>query len=153
MARDLHPGRAAVRTFVRAVGRARAQDAKAPRGLRRRLVLGAIFRAMPRQLDPRRAAGEEGVVEWRIRDGEGGVDIWTLTVADGRARVRRGGADRPRTRIEMHTGDFLAAATGNVDAMRLWTTGRVQIDGDLFFAGTLAGMFRVPRPRSGKTPA
>ena len=147
--RDLHPGRIAVRAFVTRVGRARAKQERSPRGLRRRVVLSAIFRAMPRQLDRRRAAasGEEGTVEWRIRDGEGGVDIWTLTVADGRAKTRRGGADRPRTRIEMHTGDFFAAATGNADALELWTQGRIQIDGDIWFAGTLADMFRVPRGR------
>lgn len=139
------PARAATRAFVRAVGRARAEGAPAPRGLRRRVVLETIFRAMPRQVDRTRAAREDGVVEWRIRDGEGGVDIWRMTLEDGRCRVARGGAESPRTRIEMSTGDFFAVVTGNADAMALWLDKRIQIEGDLVFAGTLASLFRVPR--------
>ncbi|HVS29287.1 MAG TPA: hypothetical protein VHE14_07020, partial [Solirubrobacteraceae bacterium] len=106
--RRFDPARSATRAFVRAVGRARAEGQPAPSGLRRRILLATIFRAMPRQIDARRAAEIEAVVEWRIRDGEGGVDIWTMTISESRCRVRRGGAERPRTRIELGTGDFFA---------------------------------------------
>jgi hypothetical protein len=108
-------------------------------------MLSIIFRAMPRRLNRPRAAGVEAVVEWRVRDGEGGVDIWTTKIADGEALVRRGGAERPRTRIELGTGDFLALVTGNANGPDLLLAGRVQIDGDLFFAAQLASLFRAPR--------
>ncbi|GAC1436002.1 MAG: hypothetical protein NVSMB51_06510 [Solirubrobacteraceae bacterium] len=141
------PGRAATRAFVRAVGRARAQGTPPPAGLRRRIVLGTIFRVMPRQVDRRRAARVRGVVEWRIRDEKDGVDIWTTRFEDGRCTVRRGGAARPRTKIEVGTGDFFALATGNANGAELLFEGRLKIEGDLWFAAKLAGVFRVPRRR------
>jgi len=143
----LSPTRSATRAFVRAVGRARAAGDPPPAGLRRRVVLATIFRALPRQIDQGRARDVEAVVEWRIRDGAGAVDIWTTTIADGGCTVRRGGAERPRTRIEMGTGDFFALVTGNANGAQLLFDGRIQIEGDLVFAGALAGMFRVPRRR------
>jgi SCP-2 sterol transfer family protein len=145
LSRGLHPGSAATTVLVRVVERGGAEGSTPPRGLRRRLLLATIFRAMPRRVDPRRAAGADAVVEWRIRDGEGGVDIWTTTFADGRCRARRGGAERPRMRIELGTGDFLALVTGNADGPALFFAGRIQIEGDLMFAGRLASMFHVVR--------
>jgi alkyl sulfatase BDS1-like metallo-beta-lactamase superfamily hydrolase len=142
---DLQPVRVATRAFVRAVGRAQSAGKPAPEGLRRRLMLATVFRAMPRRLDRRRARGVDAAVEWRITDAEGGVDIWTLTIADGHASVRRGGAERPRTRIELSTGDFLALATGHANGPELLFDGRLQLEGDMLFAGSLATMFRVPR--------
>lgn len=140
---------AIVRGFVRRVGQAREQREEPPAGWRRAVVLQAIFRAMPRRLDRRRIQGEEAVVEWRVRDGEGGVDIWTLRIEDGSACIRRGGAERPRLRIEADTGDFFALAAGQADGMKLWTNGDLTVEGDLLYAARLAGMFRVPRRRSG----
>lgn len=138
--------RSAARGFVGAVGRARERGTPPPAGLRRRVLLAAIFRAMPRVADRRRAARvEDAAVEWRVRDGDGGVDIWTVTIADGRCRVRKGGAERPRTRIELGTADLLALAAGHAEGPDLWLDGRVQIDGDVMFAATFAGLFRPPR--------
>lgn len=146
--RDLHPSRVVTRAFVRAVGRRREEGAPAIGGLRRRVVLAAVFRVMPRQVDRRRASRHDAVIEWRIRDGTGAVDIWTLTLDGGRCSTRRGGAERPRTRIEVDTGDFLALVTGNADGFALWSTGRLQVEGDVIFAATLGSMFRVPRHRA-----
>lgn len=146
-ARDLHPGRLIARSFVRRVAKAREEGRPAIGGWRRRALLGAIFRLMPRQIDRRRAQGLDAVVEWRVRDGEGGVDLWTLRLQDGRASVRRGGAERPRTRIELSTGDFLALAAGQADGVELFLDKRVEIEGDLMFAPQLASLFRVPRRR------
>jgi hypothetical protein len=139
------PGRALTRAFVRAVGRSREAGKPPPSGLRRRLLLSIIFRALPRQIDPQRAADTDAVVEWRIRDGEGGVDIWASTIRAGRCRVRRGGAERPRMRVELGTGDFLALVSGNTSGLALFLKGRIQIEGDLLFTGELASLFRVPR--------
>jgi hypothetical protein len=136
------------RAFVGAVARGTEAGAEPPRGLRRRIILTTIFRAMPRQLDRRRAKKVDAVVEWRIADGEGGVDIWTTTIRDGRCRVRRGGAEKPRTRIETGTGEFLALVTGNASGPSLWMNGHLRIEGDVMFAGALASMFRAPRGRS-----
>jgi hypothetical protein len=106
-----------------------------------------VFRALPRAFRPGRAEGVEEAIEFRIRDGQGGVDLWTAHIAEGRCRMRRGAMERPRVKLEMATGDFLALCTGHANGAALLFEGRISVDGDLLFAGEVATMFRAPRPR------
>jgi putative sterol carrier protein len=116
-------------------------------GWRRRPVLGAIFRQMPRRLDREKTKGVDAVVDWKIRGRpEGGVDHYRLTIKDGKGRVSRRPKDgEPRATLEMDDVDFLRLAGGAAQGPELFMGGKVNVDGDLMFTATLASMFRVPK--------
>jgi putative sterol carrier protein len=117
----------------------------------RQAVLAAIFLQMPRYLDRTAAKEIDATMRWRITGrGDGGADVWELTIADGHCRVRRGDSSaQPRVTITADAAEFVRLATGNSDPMRSYFSGRIKLAGDIMFATKLQTLFRVP----GREPA
>jgi alkyl sulfatase BDS1-like metallo-beta-lactamase superfamily hydrolase len=112
----------------------------------RRIVLDTIFWQMPRYLDSGRARGVEATVRWQVT-ARGGrtVDTYELTVADGRARSRRGArAAEPRVTITVDGARFLQIAAGAADPMQAYFKGDLAIAGDIMAAAKLVSLFRMP---------
>jgi putative sterol carrier protein len=117
-------------------------------GWRRRFLLGAIFRQMPRRLDRSRAKGVDTVIDWKVKDAPGdGVDHYQVTIKDGRCRVTRRPTESPRATLEVDPVDFLKLAGGSLQGPELFMTGKLRIEGDLMFTAQLPSLFRVPAPR------
>ena len=116
--------------------------------LRRRLVLGAIFRLMPRMVRRRALEREVAVVEWRItgrRDGR--PDVRQLVI-EGEAEVVRGAQREPDLTFTIDGVDFLLLVTGNASGPALFVRGEIEMDGDPWLAMRLPGMFALgSRPR------
>jgi putative sterol carrier protein len=111
----------------------------------RQLILEEIFRRMPEQFDPERAAGVEAIVEWRIRDRPGGGhDAWHVTLRDGRCEVAEGPADEPTVIYEIRPIDFIRLITNNASGPRLFLFGRLKIRGNLVLATRMPTFFRIP---------
>lgn len=112
----------------------------------RQAVLAAIFLQMPRYVDRNAAKGIDATMRWRITGrGDGGADVWEVTIADGRCRVRRGEwSVQPRVTITAEAAEFVRLATGNSDPMRAYFRGRIKLAGDIMFAAKLQTLFRVP---------
>jgi putative sterol carrier protein len=124
-----------------------ASDEQLQAGLdaNRQLILGEIFRRMPEQLDPRRAAGVQAVVEWRILDpARGADDVWHLVIGDGSCEVREGGADAPTVIYEIGGVDFIRLITGEASGPKLFLFGRLKIRGNLLLAARMPGFFAIP---------
>ena len=101
---------------------------------------------MPRYFDRDGAKGVDATVRWRItgRAG-GGADVWDVTIADGRCRVRRGESEaEPRVTITAGAAEFVRLATGNSDPMKAYFNGHIQLGGDVMLAARLQTLFRVP---------
>jgi hypothetical protein len=119
-------------------------------GVRARVVVGAVFRLIPLGLDRRAARRVRAAVEWRITEPDGGAALYTLTVRDGRAAVRRRPVARPDLVLELSTADFLRLVAGLESGPRLFSQARLRIaGGDLELAMRLPRLFRVPRAASG----
>ena len=117
-------------------------------GWRRRLVLGGIFRQMPRRLDRQRAKDLEAVIDWRIRGArDGGVDRYQLVIDQGKGRVSRRPGRPPRSTIELDPLDFLRLAAGVAQGPELFMSGKLKVDGDLMFVASLPSLFRMPAAR------
>jgi putative sterol carrier protein len=118
----------------------------------RRPLLDAIFWQMPQHFDGTQAAGVDATVEWRITGrADGGVDVYQVTIADGRCRARRGSKlSSPRVTITVDAAEFLNLATGNSDPMQGYFKGRVKLAGDVMLAAKLQQLFRIP---SGRAPS
>jgi hypothetical protein len=123
------------------------------RPLIRRLVLGAIFRAMPRAVRRKALERECAVIEWRItgrRDGR--QDVRQLVIEDRAARVLRGEPRDADLGLMMEGGDFLLLAAGKASGPVLYAKGALELYGDVWLAMRLPRFFslrqlRRPRPR------
>jgi putative sterol carrier protein len=118
----------------------------------RRMILEGVFWKMPQQLDGRRAEGVDASVLWRIGGRpDGATDDFRLVIADGSARTVRGASDEPPPPVLTVTLDgvyLLKLASGGLDPIRGYLTGKIVLAGDIMFAAKLGGMFHVPTPRA-----
>ena len=131
--------------FARWVRDSPAERLEAIDGIRARLLAGAIFRAMPRQFSRRAAGTVRAVIEWRVREPDGGASVHTLVIRDGRCKVRGGALADPDLVIETSLADFLRLAAGVDKGPVLFATGRMKLRGDAGLALRLSMMFLVPQ--------
>jgi putative sterol carrier protein len=140
--------RSVTRVFIRRVrGSSDEELERMMRGLRRRIVLRAIFRAMAARLDRREAAGLDAVIAFDILDRKGRHDHWQLQIERGSPRAVRNGTADPTVALRMSTPTFLRVVTGTSKAPMLYLRGKIGISGDVLFATELAGYFRIPQLR------
>jgi putative sterol carrier protein len=119
-----------------------ADDAQLERRFGSRVAQRALFMSMARALDREAAEGFEGAVVYELAT-RADTAVWTVEVADGRARVRRGAAAAPRLTLRLRLADFMRIAAGAIDPVRPLLEGRADIEGDLVLAARLPEMFGV----------
>jgi len=140
------PSELVARTFARTVARSSDERLRSyVSGWRRRLVLGGIFRQMPRRLNRKQAKQVEAVVDWKINGAAGGdADHYQLQIDHGKCRVTRKPTESPRATIQLDGVDFLRLAAGVAEGPQLFMTGKLRIEGDVMFTAQLASLFRIP---------
>lgn len=111
--------------------------------LRRRLLLAAIFSAMPRRVHSR-ARRRTIVVDWWIGESDGPMAYYQLVVADGRARCVRRPRRRAAVSIQLEFAPFLKLVSGAASGPELLLAGDLKIDGDPLVASRLPRLFRLP---------
>ena len=57
--------------------------------------------------------------------------VWTVDLKNGAGSVVEGAGAAPQCTLEMSDADFMAMATGKADAMKLFSTGKLKISGDV----------------------
>jgi putative sterol carrier protein len=124
-----------------------ASDEQLEQGLRenREILLGEIFRRMPEQFVPERAAGVDAMIEWRIDSPGGESDTWQLTIRDGRCTCARGAGAKSDVAYRVGGVDFLKLITGVEKGSKLFVFGRLRIRGNLMLAARTESWFRPPR--------
>lgn len=107
--------------------------------------------------DPTRGSGLDGLLAARLRRGlEGTVladrtatvvfdgsqgDLWTVELAGGRGRARRGGSPKPTLVVQGSTATLVDVVSGDVSGIDAFLDGRVTVRGDLALALLLDGLF------------
>jgi putative sterol carrier protein len=107
-------------------------------------VLDQVFAGMVASFNPDKAAGQQAVVQFEINAPDG-PRVYAMRIADGRCEVDKGRAESPRVTIRMALGDFLRMITGAANGMQLFMTGKLKVQGDLFFAQTYQSWFDRPQ--------
>ena len=111
----------------------------------RAMVLDGIFGQMADHFDGRKAGDTEAVIEWQILDKPGGGhDRYQVVVTGGTCSVEKDGAHAPRVTFKLKPVDFLKLVTGNAGGPTMFMTGKLKIDGDVMFAASVQGLFRMP---------
>jgi len=57
--------------------------------------------------------------------------VWTVNLKDGAGAVSEGAGAAPQCTLELSDADFMAMATGQADAMKLFGSGKLKISGDV----------------------
>lgn len=140
---------AAIRWFVRRVGNASRERLewlmRTP--LTRRVLLGGIFRAMPRVVRRKALERERAVIEWHITGGPDlEPDVRQLVIEEGGASVVPGMPREPDLAFTTDGVTFLLLATGHADGPALFVRGDLTFEGDPWLAMRLPRIFAAPRP-------
>jgi putative sterol carrier protein len=102
----------------------------------------ALFTAMAWAADPEAAEGFEGAVVYELATAEA-TAVWTVEIAGGRARIRRGVAVAPMVTLRLRLADFVRVIAGTIDPVQPLLEGRADIEGDLAVAARLPEIFGV----------
>jgi len=101
----------------------------------------AIFDGMAGSFKADAAAGVDVVFQFNI-SGEGGGD-WFCVIKDGACKIDAGSHDKPVCTIKMAAADFLAMMGGKLPAMQAFTSGKLQIAGDVMKSQLLEKLFKI----------
>jgi putative sterol carrier protein len=101
----------------------------------------AIFDKMMGSFKADAAAGVDVVFQFSI-SGEGGGE-WYCIIKDSTCTVEKGTHEKPACTIKMAAGDFLAMMGGKLPAMQAFTSGKLQIGGDVMKSQLLEKLFVI----------
>ncbi len=102
--------------------------------------VAAIFKRMPEAFQADKSEGVSAVFQYVI-GGDGGGE-WFVTVKEQTCSVQKGRADAADTTIKMDGADFLALMQGKANAMNLFTTGKLKVEGDMMKSQLIGKLFR-----------
>ena len=73
--------------------------------------------------------------------GPGGGEWYTI-IKEGQCEAAAGKHEKPTTTIMMADEDFLALISGQLNAMKAYTSGKLKIDGDLMKSQLIEKLFK-----------
>jgi putative sterol carrier protein len=103
-------------------------------------VLDRAFAGMADSFNPAKAGGQQGSVQYEITAPDTTHEYF-MRVAKGRCEVGKGRIESPRATVRMPLPDYLRLITGGLKGMIAFMTGKLKVDGDLFFVQTFQAWF------------
>ena len=102
--------------------------------------VAAVFEAMPDAFTADAAGGVDVVFQYNIA-GDAGGD-WYCVIKDGACTIEAGRHDKPVCTLKMADGDFIAMMSGKLPAMQAYTSGKLQIEGDIMKSQLIEKLFK-----------
>ena len=99
----------------------------------------SIFPAMVERFIPEKADGVNAIIAFDL-SGENGGSFW-IRVADGSAESGEGAQSDAAMTVKATADDWHAVATGQMNAMQAFMTGKLKIMGDMGLAMKMQTMF------------
>jgi putative sterol carrier protein len=99
-----------------------------------------IFSEMQKRMDanPGKLAGIKGVFQFDISGADPG--LYSVAIADGKAKVSEGKSDSPSVTISMASADFLEMVEGRLDGITAFMGGKLKVAGDMAMAMQLQAL-------------
>jgi 3-hydroxyacyl-CoA dehydrogenase/3a,7a,12a-trihydroxy-5b-cholest-24-enoyl-CoA hydratase len=73
---------------------------------------------------------------------------WTIDVKNGKGGVTQGAADKPDCTLEISDNDFMDMVAGKADAMKLFSSGKLKISGDVMASQKLTFLQKMDPKRA-----
>ncbi len=99
----------------------------------------SIFPAMVERFVPEKADGVNATILFDL-SGDNGGQYW-IKVAEGNAETGEGDISDPAMTVKASADDWFAVATGQMNAMQAFMTGKLKILGDMGLAMKMQTMF------------
>ncbi|MCY3573566.1 MAG: SCP2 sterol-binding domain-containing protein [Chloroflexi bacterium] len=99
----------------------------------------ATFAGMVERFAPEKAAGLSATIAFNLRGDNGGL-FW-IKIADGAAENGEGGVDSADMTVHASADDWFAVATGELNPMQAFMTGKLKIQGDMGLAMKMQSLF------------
>ena len=99
----------------------------------------SLFPAMVERFIPEKAEGVNVIILFDL-SGDNGGQYW-VKVADGAAEAGEGNISDPAMTVRAAADDWFAVATGQMNAMQAFMTGKIKILGDMGLAMKMQTMF------------
>ncbi|MGH2625534.1 MAG: SCP2 sterol-binding domain-containing protein [Anaerolineales bacterium] len=104
------------------------------------VTVARVMEQTPALFLPEKAQGVEAVIQYRFTGDQAGE--WVMTISGGACQVAPGTAPNPKLTITASAQDYVAIATGKLDAMSAFAAGKLKLQGDLPLAMKLMGLFK-----------
>ncbi len=101
----------------------------------------AVFDMMVGSFKADAATGVDVIFQFNISGPDGGE--WYCVIKDSVCTVEKGTHEKPACAIKMAEGDFLAMMSGKLPAMQAFTSGKLQIEGDVMKSQLLEKLFVI----------
>jgi putative sterol carrier protein len=98
-----------------------------------------ISQMMVEGFKPEKAAGVNAVIQFDL-SGDGGGQFW-LDINDGTISAHEGMAENPKMTLKSTTEDYYDVATGQLNPMQAFMSGKIKISGDMSLAMKMQTMF------------
>ena len=99
----------------------------------------AIFPAMVERFVPEKAEGITANIQFDLAGDNGG--LYWMKVADGQVESGEGAIENPAMTVKASADDWHAVATGQLNAMQAFMTGKLKVLGDMSLAMRMQTMF------------
>ena len=125
-----------------------ASDEQLERRFGSGFVQRGLFAGMARAFEPDAAGGFQGELVYELSRPATAQDpvSWTVSVTDGRASARPGGAAHPQLTLRFQLADFVRVAAGLTDPALPLLEGRATFEGDFGLVAKLPEMFGAQSP-------
>ena len=105
------------------------------------MTVDEILKEMPNHLNKDKAADLNVVIGWSLTGDEPGD--YTLTIADGEAKIEPGISDDAAATLTMDSDDFKALQTGELNGMMAFMSGKIKLEGDMGSVMKIQGVFEA----------
>jgi putative sterol carrier protein len=103
------------------------------------MTVAETFETMKSLFNSKAAAGLNKTIQWNVSGEDAGK--WAIQIANQACEVIPGGVEKPDLTLSMSDKDWLSIATGKLDAMQAFMTGKVKAAGDLSLAMRINNIF------------
>jgi putative sterol carrier protein len=100
-----------------------------------------VFATLPSEMDSSKAKGITADFQFELEGQNGG--IWVARINDGICSVAQGPVEKPNVTIKMTDKDFVALASGQLQAVSAFISGKIKVYGDYALAAKLQVLFGV----------
>ncbi|MDM8515794.1 SDR family NAD(P)-dependent oxidoreductase [Desulfobacterales bacterium HSG16] len=106
-----------------------------------KLDVQAVFDKMLSAFQKDRADGTNVVFQFAVSGDAGGE--WICTIKDNTCTIETGISEAPACILKMKDSDFIAMMTGKLPSMQAFTSGKLQIEGDVMKSQLIEKLFKM----------